>query len=435
MSNFHLLATIPEIWKNWRGQPATELSYNLHNTTTISKTQPAKLMNHTIILAAGLGERMKSKTDKMLLMAGGHPVIYYSIMAYNDHPEIYEITVVANKYNKKEIEKICKLYRFKKVAKIIEGGATRQKSFVKAFKELEKENHKHNIIIVHNGANPLPSFEEISKVIKTAEHHGACITGHYLTSTLKETNGRHVIKTHDRNKFFTAETPQAAKYELLKKAVKNAQAKKIATSDEASLLEAISQKVAHIEADENNFKLTTLADYFKLKTILGDIPEDFRVGIGQDSHIFENVQKGLVLAGVKFPKESKLRANSDGDVILHALFNALSQAIGDMSIGFYADDICKKGITDSKKYLDIILEKIKKQKFKINSIGIMIEGSTPRIDPLVGKLKKSLSKILNLNIHRIGITATTGENCTVFGEGLGLQCFAIISLVKEKHET
>jgi 2-C-methyl-D-erythritol 2,4-cyclodiphosphate synthase len=200
------------------------------------------------------------------------------------------------------------------------------------------------------------------------------------------------------------------------------------------MIEAISQKIVHVKADENNFKITTQADYFKLRAILGDVPDDFRVGIGQDSHVFENDKKGLVLAGIKFPKELKLRANSDGDVILHALFNALSQAIGEMSIGFYADNICKKGITNSKKYLDIILEKVKKQKFKINSVGIMLEGSQPKIDPVVNKLKKSLSGILNLNVHRIGITATTGENCTVFGAGLGIQCFAIISLVKEKHE-
>jgi len=391
-------------------------------------------MNHAIILAAGSGKRMKGKRDKILLNAGGHPIIYYSIMAFNDHPEIGEITVVANKYNQKEIQKICKLYRFKKVKNVIIGGATRQSSFIKAFTELENEDHKHEIILVHNGANPLPSFQEISKVIEQAGKHGAAIAGHYMTSTLKEVNDERIIKTHDRNRFFMAETPQAAKYEIFKKAIKNTVTKKLNVTDESMMIEEIGQKVVHIKADENNFKITTQADYFKLRAILGDIPDDFRVGIGQDSHVFENDKKGLVLAGVKFPKELKLRANSDGDVILHALFNALSQAIGGMSIGFYADSICKKGITDSREYLKVILEKIKKEKFKINSLGIMMEGSSPKVDPVVGDLKKSLSKILDLNVHRIGITATTGENCTVFGEGLGLQCFAIISLVKEKNE-
>lgn len=389
-------------------------------------------MNYAIILAAGLGERMKAVKDKMLLAAGGHPVIYYSIMAFNDHPEISSIVIVANKYNKSQIEKICKLYRFKKVTNIILGGGTRQKSFAKGFNLLNKKAEKNDIVLVHNGANPLPSFQEISEVIKQSQQHGACIVGHKMISTLKETKNKQIVKTHNRDNFFTAETPQAAKYELFKKAIANAEKKKLNVTDEAMLLEAIDQKVAHISADENNFKLTTQSDYFKLKAILGDVPDDFRVGIGQDSHVFENDKKGLVLAGVKFPKDYKLRANSDGDVILHALFNGISQAIGDMSIGFYADDVCKKGITDSEKYIEIILQKMKKQKFKVNSVGIMIEGSYPKIDPVVSKLKKSLAEILEIKIPRIGITATTGENATIFGEGLGLQCFAIVSLIKEK---
>lgn len=401
---------------------------------SLSDNRKIFFMNHVIILAAGYGERMLSKKDKLLLTAGGHPVIYYSLMAFNDHSEIETITVMVNKYNKPEIEKICKLYRFKKVKKIILGAASRQSSFIKGFSAIEEDLKPKDIVLAHNGANPLPSFQEISKVIAGAKKHGACIVGHKITATIKEVDKKHVIKTHDRNKFFAAETPQAATRELFRKAINNALKKKLNVTDEAMLLEAIGQKVAHIQADENNFKLKTKADYFKLKSVLGDVPDDFRVGIGQDSHVFENYQKGLVLAGVKFPKELKLRANSDGDVILHALFNALSQAIGGMSIGFYADSICKKGITDSRKYLELILEKVAKQKFKINSVGIMMEGSRPKIDPIVSKLKNSLSKILGININRIGITATSGENCTVFGEGLGLQCFAIVSLIKAKHE-
>lgn len=377
---------------------------------------------------------MLLKKDKLLLMAGGHPIIYYSLIAYNDHPEINSITVVANTKNKKEIEKISKLYRLKKVVKIITGEKTRQKSFIKGFDSIKKELKENDLVIAHNGANPLPSFQEISKVLASAKVHGASIVGHKITSTIKEIKDKHIYKTHDRNKFFTAETPQVATKKSFEKAIKNALKKHLETTDEAMMLESISQKIGHVQADENNFKITTQADYFKLKAILGETPEDFRVGIGQDSHVFENNKKGLVLAGVKFPKELKLRANSDGDVILHALFNAFSQAIGGMSIGFYADDICKKGITDSGKYLELILKKIRKEKFKINSVGIMMEGSRPRIDPVVSKLKNSLSKILGINVRRIGITATSGENCTVFGEGLGLQCFAIVSMIKEKNE-
>ena len=389
-------------------------------------------MNHVIILAAGQGQRMADKKDKMFLPICGKPLLYYPIMAFNDHPEIDEIIVVANKINKSDIEKLIKTYHFSKVAKIIQGGLQRQNSVEKGVKELEKSAEPSDIILVHNGANPLPSHEEISESIEKTKEHGACIVGHYITSTIKEVDDQHIIKTHNREKLFEAQTPQAATYKIIKKAVKNTIKNKLEVTDEAMMFEAIGQKTAYVEAHENNFKITSQMDYAKLRTILGDLPEDFRIGIGQDSHMFEEEKKGLVLAGIKIPDELKLKANSDGDVILHAIFNALSQSIGEMSLGFYADEQCEKGVKDSKKYLQIILEKIKKEKFKINSLGLMIEAGKPKIDPLVPKMRKNLSKILDLNTRRIGITATSGENCTVFGEGLGIQCFAIASIVKEK---
>ncbi len=387
-------------------------------------------VNHVIILAAGQGQRFKSKQDKLLLPVLSHPLIYYTLLSFNDHPEIETITLVANKNNKSDFEKVIKDYRFKKVKKVIIGGLTRQKSFELGFQALAKVAKKDNVILVHNGDNPLVTHEEISKVIGLSADTGACIAGHSLTSTIKEIEDNHVIKTHDREKLFAAQTPQAAKFSIFEKALKNAETKNLEVTDEAMLLEAIGQKIAFVEASADNFKVTTQADYHKLKSILGDLPDDFRVGIGQDSHVFEEDIMGLVIGGITLNDYKKLQANSDGDVILHAVFNAISQAIGENSLGFYADEVCEKGVKDSKKYLEPLLKKLKKEKFRLNSLGIMIECKVPKIDPIGPQLKKSLSKILEIDGRRIGITATSGENLTAFGSGLGIQCFAIVSLVK-----
>ncbi len=260
--------------------------------------------------------------------------------------------------------------------------------------------------------------------------NGACIVGHFLHSTIKEVADNKILKTHKREKLFAAETPQAAQYSIFKKAISNINKKNLEVTDEAMMLEAIDQDISYIKADEDNFKITTSADIKKLKAVLGELPEDLKVGIGQDSHMFEKEKKGLFLGGIELKNEKKLQANSDGDVILHAVFNALSQAIGENSIGFYADEMAEKGIKDSKKYLTPLLGKIKRKKLKINSLGVMLECKTPKIDPIVPKLKKSLSEILDLKASKIGITATSGEHMTLFGAGLGIQCFAIVSLVK-----
>ncbi len=371
---------------------------------------------------------MEGRQEKLLLPVLGKPVLYYSLMAFNDHPEIDEIIIVANKANKREIEDLVKSYIFTKVKKIVLGGESRQLSVENGLKTLKAKDK--DIVLVHNGANPLVGEEEITQVIQKASEAGAAIVGHSVKETIKEVNNEHIIKTHDRSKLFAAQTPQAADYKTMVNAVKNAQKKNLEATDEAMLFEALGKKVAYVEAGEHNFKVTTQGDYIRLKAVLGELPEDVRIGIGQDSHMFEEKVKGLVLAGVEFKEEPKLEANSDGDVILHAIFNAISQALGEMSLGFYADAECEKGVKDSKKYLDIILKKMKKEKFKINSLGIMIEAAKPKIDPMVPQLRKSLAQILDLNHRRIGITATSGEKCTAFGNGLGMQCLAIISLTK-----
>lgn len=408
-------------------------------------------MNYAILLAAGKSERFSGAKsgDKLLSLVDGKPIIYYTLTSLNDHPEINEIVVVANKQNKSKIEKTLDLYKFFKVKKVVLGGASRQESVNKGFLAVEKtakKLQKDDVIIVHNGANPLPSLKEISEVIKKSKTSGAAICGHKVTSTMKEINSTHIIKTHDRNKFFAAQTPQAAIYEVFKKATLNAQKKKLNATDEAMMFEAISQKTAYVHSHDHNFKITTQADYQKLKSILGEKPDDFVVGIGQDSHEFEASQAKssktktcLTLGGIKLPSEPKLKANSDGDVILHALFNAISQALGEKSLGFYADEKVKEGILDSKKYIELILKKAHKQGYKLNNVGLMLECAHPKIDPISHEIKTSLSEILSfpkgktnlLPPAKIGITATSGESLTPFGKGQAIQCFAIVSLVKE----
>ncbi|MCP3682552.1 MAG: 2-C-methyl-D-erythritol 2,4-cyclodiphosphate synthase [bacterium] len=155
-----------------------------------------------------------------------------------------------------------------------------------------------------------------------------------------------------------------------------------------------------------------------------------RVGIGTDSHRFEKGKK-LILAGTEIEGCDGLKGNSDADVILHALFNALSQAVGERSLGTYSDDMCKNGITDSREYIKVALDMITKKGYKINNIGIMVEAGKPKLEPFHDAMKNSLSKILNLENDAIGITFTSGEDLTSFGRGEGIQAIAIVGLSNE----
>jgi len=156
-----------------------------------------------------------------------------------------------------------------------------------------------------------------------------------------------------------------------------------------------------------------------------------RVGIGQDSHRFiRKSKKRLALGGVIIHDEKGLEGNSDGDVVLHAIFNALSQAVGKRSIGFYSDKMCREGIKDSREYLKLALKMVKDSGYRVNNIGVMIEAKKPRIEPYVDDMKKSIARILMITQNMVGITATSGEGLTAFGKGMGIQVFAIATVVR-----
>ena len=153
-----------------------------------------------------------------------------------------------------------------------------------------------------------------------------------------------------------------------------------------------------------------------------------KVGHGHDSHRFsEGYDKPLILGGVKFDEELSLMGNSDADVILHAITDAISSVTGITVIGDRADQMCEEGITDSKVYLAKALEYL--DQYSISHVSITIECLKPRIDPLVQKIKKSLSLLLNLPIKDIGITATSGEGLTEYGKGLGIYSTAILTFI------
>ena len=159
---------------------------------------------------------------------------------------------------------------------------------------------------------------------------------------------------------------------------------------------------------------------------------DFRIGMGQDSHKFsDDPNKKLFLGGVEISNEAGFKSNSDGDVIIHSLCNALEQAIGGESLSVYSCSMCHdKGITDSKEYLKVAMEHIKEKGYKINNVGISVEAKTPKILPVAEKIRETLAPILEIKKEDIGINATSGEELTSFGKGEGVQAFAIVSLVK-----
>jgi len=172
---------------------------------------------------------------------------------------------------------------------------------------------------------------------------------------------------------------------------------------------------------------------------------EYANGIGQDSHRFiqpcekklkkaDSWPKQLILGGVVFEGEDPLVANSDGDVILHALTNAISGVSGINILGAIADQMCRSGIKDSSAYLAKALSFATEKGWELTHISISIEAKRPKFAAKIGPLKMRIGELTGLDPERIGITATSGEGLSRFGEGEGIMTFCTVTMRRPEME-
>jgi len=139
--------------------------------------------------------------------------------------------------------------------------------------------------------------------------------------------------------------------------------------------------------------------------------------------------KPCIIGGVMFDNVPGLDADSDGDIVYHAICNAITSLSGVPILGGIAIDLCRKdGITDSQVYLRRALETLKDQ--KIAHIALTLEGKRPHFQGKIPHMRRQIAKVLGLDPAQIGITATSGDGLTDFGCGEGVQCFCMLTTVE-----
>lgn len=159
-----------------------------------------------------------------------------------------------------------------------------------------------------------------------------------------------------------------------------------------------------------------------------------KTGLGQDSHRFEakDSSKPCVIAGLTFEDVPGFMANSDGDVVYHAICNAISSITGILILGGVADELCiKDGITNSEFYLKEAFKTLKDQNFSISHVAVSLEGKKPSFKKHLDQMKKNVAALLEVQPQDVGITATSGEGLSDYGCGDGVSCFSIITVIGE----
>lgn len=156
----------------------------------------------------------------------------------------------------------------------------------------------------------------------------------------------------------------------------------------------------------------------------------YKTGIGQDSHRFlEHKEKPCIVAGLVFEGIPGLDADSDGDVVLHAICNAITSISHVPILGKIAIELCKQGIKDSRVYLEKALDTLGHH--KITHVALTIEGSRPKFQKRCEVMRDHVARLMGLEVAQVGMTFTSGDGLSDFGKGLGLMCFCIISAVEE----
>jgi len=216
-----------------------------------------------VIPAAGLGTRMGGLKQIMLLK--GKPVLARTVAAFELHPGIKEIIIVAPGGAPADEIK-SKMKGFNKLKSIVEGGDNRQAS---VFNGLQAVSKDIDGVLIHDGARPLVSEKVISDIISYVREGKSAISGVKTKDTIKIADSKNIISdTPDRDYVWLVQTPQGFPPEIIKKAHERAALDNFLGTDDSILLERLGEKVYMVEGDYKNIKLTTKEDFIMAEMLM-----------------------------------------------------------------------------------------------------------------------------------------------------------------------
>ena len=158
-------------------------------------------------------------------------------------------------------------------------------------------------------------------------------------------------------------------------------------------------------------------------------PPDFRVGIGFDAHLLVAGRR-LILGGVHIPHHLGLAGHSDGDVLVHAMMDALLGAagLGDKGSQFPSDDPRYKDIS-SLLLLSAVADLVQSGGWRISNVDATMLAQNPRLGPFVETMREQVAAALSIPVQRIGIKVTTTDHLGFVGREEGIAASAVASIV------
>ena len=314
----------------------------------------------------------------------------------------------------------------------VAGGARRSESVLHGLRGLAGRASDRDWVLVHDAARPCLPAADLAVLLGTLGDGDA---GGLLAApgadTLKLAAAglpAAVERTVDRTGMWRALTPQMFRLGALRKALEAAHDAGRTPTDEAQALEWVGGRPLLVEGSAANIKVTTAQDLVVAAAILGSVEKVMRIGSGFDVHTFGEGDF-VMLGGVRVPYGRGVVAHSDGDVILHALCDALLGAagLGDIGQHFRDDDPQWRG-ADSKGFVRGVLAMLRERNLAVVNADITVLAEAPRLAKHREEIRGSIAALLEVAADCVNVKATTTEKMGFLGRGEGLAAQAVVLL-------
>jgi 2-C-methyl-D-erythritol 4-phosphate cytidylyltransferase/2-C-methyl-D-erythritol 2,4-cyclodiphosphate synthase len=379
-----------------------------------------------IVVGAGRSARMGG-TDKLTAEIDGRPLLAWSLAALAAAPQVGRIVVVTSADRCAAVAGAAWLPAA--VVDVVAGGARRQESVHAGFAAFDRlDPDEAGVVLVHDAARPAVDPALVGAVSDAVARHGAAIPIVPVAETLKRIDGMLVGSTVDRTGLGAAQTPQGARRDLLRAAYRRFPADGPETfTDEASLLEACGVPVHVVDGDPANIKVTLPADLVRVSRVLGG-RRTTRTGIGHDGHPF-GPGSPLRLGGIEIPAAPALAGHSDGDVVLHALADALLGAggLGDLGRLFPADDRTPRGI-DSALLVTDVVGRLATEGWRPTAVDLTIVAARPRLGRWLDPMRAAIAGLLGLDPAAVNVKASSGNLDGAEGAGRSISALVLATI-------
>ncbi len=315
----------------------------------------------------------------------------------------------------------------------VHGSATRAGSVRNGLEALARDGGP-DIVLVHDAARPFVSPLLVDRAIAAAVDFGAAVPGTPVTDTLKAVDADGVIRaTPDRASLRAVQTPQAFRFDVLLDAHRRAAAaNRDDFTDDGAVVEWTGRSVRVFDGEAGNMKLTTPEDFAAAERRL-QAARETRSGLGYDVHAF-GAGDHVMLGGVRIAHDRGVDAHSDGDVVLHALTDAVLGTIADGDIGshFPPSDPQWRGAS-SDRFLAHAVARLAARGGRLVNCDVTIVCEAPKVGPHRDAMRDRIAAICGIGTDRVAIKATTSERMGFTGrrEGLAAQALVTVTLPAE----